>query len=337
MGKHFSSVCKVYYDKYDLTSVHNKIDLTISRGPVIQSVFGDVGVSRLAGLHSFEFSHEGFVSHGTGEIDALMHTDMGAADKIFTLCPHTGAEGQIAYFAKSTALSYTPTYTHGDMAGFVGAAYGQGDPIRRGLVMESGAIVETGTGTARQFAHAILDSEQGNLSYTTESSDKTFTDDGQDFGDWDVPAPNAKYLIMVTNNDESVSWGYLGAEVSATEVKVYQEITLATSGWNGEDPDGNTPVSYDIWEAGKYLYCTMHVTAAAGTSPTLDMIIRSDDNVDMSSPTTRFEFDQLAITGAVWKTAISGDIIDTYFQASYTIGGSGADLSFTVAVLLALM
>lgn len=337
MAKTFSSVCKIYYEGYELTSDHNVINLNIGREEKTKSVFGNVGVARHAGLHTFEFSHEGFVTHGAGEVEALLFGDIGTVDKIMTICPTTGAEGEIAYSAKGVGLSYAPTHQIGEMVGFVGAAYSQGDPMRRGLVMATGAKTETGTGTARQFAHAVKDSEQGDLSYTTEGEDNSFTDASQDFEDWESASPNAAYLVMVTNDDDSVSWGYLGAKVSATEIKVYQEITLATSDWNGTDPSGKTPVSYDIWEAGKYLYAAMHVVAVSGTDPTLDMIIRSAEAVEMGGPTTRFEFAQKSAIGSQWQTAISADIIDTYFQASFTIGGTGADLSFTVAVILAMV
>lgn len=336
MAKTFSSICKIYYEGYNLTSDHNKIDLNIGRVELTKSVFGNVGVARHAGLHTFDFSHEGFVTHGAGEVEALLFGDIGTADKIMTICPTTGAEGQLAYFAKGVGLSYAPTHQHGEMVGFVGAAFGQGDPIRRGLVMATGAKTETGTGTARQFAHAVKDSEQGDLSYTTEGDDKSFTDSSQDFDDWESASPNAVYLIMVVNNDDSVSWGYLGAKVSATEIKVYQEITLATSGWNGTDPTAKTPVSYDVWEAGKYLYAAMHVVAVSGTDPTLDMIIRSDEAANMVSPTTRFTFTQKTAIGAQWKTPISADIIDTYFQASFEIGGTNSP-TFTIAIVLAMI
>lgn len=336
MAKTFSSVCKIYYEGYELTSDHNMIDLNIGRVELTKSVFGNVGVARHAGLHTFEFTHEGFVTHGAGEVEALLFGDIGTADKIMTICPTTGAEGEKAYSAKGVGLSYAPTHQIGEMVGFVGAAFSQGDPMRQGLVMATGAKTETGTGTARQFAHAVKDSEQGVLSYTTEGADKSFTDASQDFEDWESASPNAAYLIMVTNDDSTVSWGYLGAKVSATEVKVYQEITLATSGWNGTDPSEKTPVSYDVWEAGKYLYAAMHVTAVSGTNPTLDMIIRSDELVGMASPTTRFTFTQKTAIGAQWMTPISADIIDTYFQASFEIGGTD-DPSFTVAVILAMI
>lgn len=97
------------------------------------------------------------------------------------------------------------------------------------------------------FDVTAQDSEQGSLSYTSDSGDETFTDDSQDFQDWDTAAPgNAAYEIVVTNDDESTTWGFLGDVVSATEVYVYTDYGLTSNGWNGDDPSGKTPSSYSI-------------------------------------------------------------------------------------------
>lgn len=91
-----------------------------------------------------------------------------------------------------------------------------------------------------------LDEEQGNLSYTTENSDQTFTDDGQNFTEWQTTSGDAAFLIRVHNDDGSLSWGFLGAKVSDTEIKVYQDRSRATTGWKGDDPSGKTPETYEI-------------------------------------------------------------------------------------------
>ena len=335
MGKAHATLVKVYYDGYDFSSKHNKIDLTIGRVELIRNVFGQVGVGRQTGLREFEFSHEGYIERGATAVEHILFNNIGVGDKIFTVCQTTGAEGQPAYSSKGIGLSYVPTHRIGELQGFVGAAYNQGDHIVRGTVMATGAKASSTVGTAWQFSPAAYDTQQGNLSYTTENSDKTFTDDAQDFADWESATPNAVYLIMITNDDTTVTWGYLGAKVSATEVKVYQDITLVTTGWNGQDPSAKTPLTYEIWTAARYLYALMHVTAVSGTSPTLDMVINSDEAVEMGSATPRFTFAQKTTIGSQWMTPISASMIDTYFQASWTIGGTDSP-SFTVAVILAM-
>ena len=87
----------------------------------------------------------------------------------------------------------------------------------------------------------IADTEQGNLSYTTESGEDTFTDDGQDF----TPHVNST-RIYVLNSDDTITWGYLGNKVSNTEVYIWQDAGETVRGWNGVDPSGKTPSSYNI-------------------------------------------------------------------------------------------
>jgi len=90
----------------------------------------------------------------------------------------------------------------------------------------------------------VRDREEGSLSYTTEGADQTFTDDGQDFTDWETTSGNAAFLIRVHNDDGTVSWGYLGAKVTATEIKVYSDRARTTSAWKGDST--GTPESYSV-------------------------------------------------------------------------------------------
>jgi len=101
--------------------------------------------------------------------------------------------------------------------------------------------------TILKYKPRTKDSNQGNLSYTTESTLSTFTDDDQDFDDWDNDGSGGTiYKIVVTNSDATVSWAYLGEEVSATEVEVYSDFALETTGWNGTAVSGKTPSSYEV-------------------------------------------------------------------------------------------
>ena len=103
--------------------------------------------------------------------------------------------------------------------------------------------------TILKYKARVKDSNQGTLSYTTESTDYTFTDDGQDFDDWDNDGTESTvHKIVVTNSDSTVSWAYLGAIITGdeTEVKVYTDSDLETTGWNGTAISGKTPSSYEV-------------------------------------------------------------------------------------------
>lgn len=82
----------------------------------------------------------------------------------------------------------------------------------------------------------------------------------------------------------------------------------------------------------KKAFALLHVTAASGTTPTMDVIIQSDDNVGFTTPTTRGTFSQVnAIASQLID--IDGAITDTYWRARYTIGGTGPSFTFAVSLL----
>ena len=87
--------------------------------------------------------------------------------------------------------------------------------------------------------------------------------------------------------------------------------------------------------ADKKVYGVMHVTAVSGTSPTLDLVIQSDDAEGMGSPTTRLTFAQATAASAQWLTPVAGPITDDWWRASWTVGGS-AGPSFTILVIVAI-
>lgn len=82
--------------------------------------------------------------------------------------------------------------------------------------------------------------------------------------------------------------------------------------------------------SGQSLYAALHVISVAGTSPTLDVIVQSDDNSGFTSPTSRITFSQATAVGAQWGS-VAGAVTDDYWRISYTIGGTGTP-TFAFAV-----
>lgn len=80
------------------------------------------------------------------------------------------------------------------------------------------------------------------------------------------------------------------------------------------------------------VYASLHVFAASGTTPTLDVVVQSDDNGGFSSPTSRITFAQATTTGVQLGSA-AGAITDDRWRLSYTVGGTSP--SFTFAVVMA--
>jgi hypothetical protein len=77
----------------------------------------------------------------------------------------------------------------------------------------------------------------------------------------------------------------------------------------------------------------LHVVAASGTTPTLDVVIESSVDNTFASPTTRLTFAQLTGVGSEFKSLV-GPITDTYWRAKWTIAGTTP--SFTVFIALGI-
>lgn len=88
--------------------------------------------------------------------------------------------------------------------------------------------------------------------------------------------------------------------------------------------------------AAQKLYAGLHVISEQGTSPTIDVVVRSDDNSGMTSATSRITFAQVTAAPDVqWATPVSGAISDTWWDLNITIGGSDTP-GFTIVVWVAI-
>lgn len=79
------------------------------------------------------------------------------------------------------------------------------------------------------------------------------------------------------------------------------------------------------------MYAALHVIAASGTTPTLDVIVQSDDNSGMSSATTRISFTQATAVTSEWSS-VAGAVTDDYWRISWTIGGTTPSFDFVVTI-----
>ena len=79
------------------------------------------------------------------------------------------------------------------------------------------------------------------------------------------------------------------------------------------------------------VYASLHVVDVSGTTPTLDVVVQSDDGSGFASPTSRITFSQATAQGVQWGSA-AGAITDTYYRVSYTVGGTSPSFTFVVAV-----
>lgn len=96
-----------------------------------------------------------------------------------------------------------------------------------------------------------------------------------------------------------------------------------------------TGVELGAVAAGSYLYANLHVLAASGTTPTLDVIVESDVDDTFASPTTRITFDQVTSTASASAKRVAGAITDTWFRVQYTIGGTSPSYRFIATLGIA--
>lgn len=87
--------------------------------------------------------------------------------------------------------------------------------------------------------------------------------------------------------------------------------------------------------AAQKLYAALHVVAVAGVTPTLDVILQSDNAEGFPSATNRITFAQKAAIGAEWAVPVAGAITDDWWRLAWTIGGTGSP-SFTFVVVVGI-
>ena len=80
------------------------------------------------------------------------------------------------------------------------------------------------------------------------------------------------------------------------------------------------------------LYAVLHVLAADGAAPTLDVIVESDTAEGFPSAVTRATFAQTGVIGGEFVTPIAGPITDDWWRISWTVGGGSPDFDFAVLI-----
>jgi|DEB0MinimDraft_3_1074331.scaffolds.fasta_scaffold00311_11 hypothetical protein len=74
--------------------------------------------------------------------------------------------------------------------------------------------------------------------------------------------------------------------------------------------------------------CYLHVTAASGTTPTLDVVV--EHSADASTWVTLATFAQVAAGGNAERVAVTGTV-NRYLRASWTISGTSPSFTFHVS------
>lgn len=93
-----------------------------------------------------------------------------------------------------------------------------------------------------------------------------------------------------------------------------------------------TGIALGAVSATQKLYAGLHVVGASGTTPTLNVTVRSSALANMSSPTTRLTFPQFTTSvGASWQS-VAGAWADTFYDVRWTIAGTSPNYTIFAVV-----
>lgn len=136
------------------------------------------------------------------------------------------------------------------------------------------------------------------------------------------------YGMPMVSGKISLLSGRVGAllpwelDVKSNGVKLFRGFVVARG---TKTATGNTAAGIQVVggvPTGRKLYANLHVISAAGTTPTLDVIVQSDDNASFTTPTTRLTFTQVTSSIASQHKSVAGPITDDYFRMKWTITGT---------------
>ena len=82
--------------------------------------------------------------------------------------------------------------------------------------------------------------------------------------------------------------------------------------------------------AGQSIFVGTHITAVSGGSPTLQVIIQSDDNAGFTTATDRITFSAANAIGSQFAS-LAGAITDDYWRVRYVISGSSPSFTFVTS------
>ena len=147
----------------------------------------------------------------------------------------------------------------------------------------------------------------GNVAYTLKTLQSTY-DQGAKVGDL---AP--------------FTMGFAGVGVPVRGALLHPTGVSRTSTGTG------TAVNLGAATAGQSVYAALHVLAASGTTPTLDITIEADTANTFPAPVTVGSFATVTATGSQWVALTAPSSSDIYYRVSYVLGGTTPSFQFAVA------
>lgn len=138
---------------------------------------------------------------------------------------------------------------------------------------------------------------------------------------WKGVAGQYRFAAAVRRPGE---WSASGSLTAAPLVRgnILHRVAAATSS------SASTGQQLGAVASTKKIHAALHVFDVDGTSPTLDVIVQSDNASNFPSPTTRLTFAQKTAIGAEMIEAGPAAITDDWWRISFTIGGTTPSFGF---------
>ncbi len=141
---------KCWLDGYNLSGDLNAMALRLASDVKDDTAYGDATRSSKPGLITVAAQHEGFWNDAAAGVDPTLFNLVGVDDRVMSLAPLTGAEGEVAYSFQPSMAAYSLTGKVGEMLGF--SVRGEATSrVVRGTILLNGAKSATGAGGVLQL------------------------------------------------------------------------------------------------------------------------------------------------------------------------------------------
>ena len=203
------------------------------------------------------------------------------------------------------------------------------------------ASVFAGDGTRRRIS-GLIDVAVNSAGYIDQSDkDKSIYEriGNTEAADLTVAAENAMegsraYFLKVHQGTYNILGGIGEVAPFTLDTKANHRLVRGIVGAVGvKDSDGTSSV-FDLGPvlAGDSIFSVLHVISAEGTTPTLDVVIKSSTAKAFGSPTDRITFG--AVKGKLTHQLLSevGPLTDRYWRVDWEIAGTDPEYDILIAL-----
>jgi len=239
MAQQVLTACKFWLGKYNLAGYTNAFAYDAGREMLINTVFGNTGKGRKAGLHRIDAQLEGFMND-TEILVAPLHVPFTTENVPITFSPEglAGTLSSVAYSFDCQGAEYSIGGVVGEMLKYTVKIEGANAPLHRGTLMLDGTVTETG-------ASNILNLGTVEVATKTMHAYLHVTDAGA-AGDT---------LDVIVESDTLVGFGSPTTQITFTQVagglETYQHLTkvgpladVADTFWRVSYTVGGAPATF---------------------------------------------------------------------------------------------